>query len=319
MRYWWVSQANTFEAAVRGGYMWSPKVQQNGGIRHAYQVMTEVQPGDQIFSYSKGAIRAVGKALSSAYSSNKPIDLDRENSWNQDGWRVDVDFDVSIRDYRPSIDWEFIRPMLPTKYSPLTKNGIGAQGMYLSQISEELAFFLSGQMQRDPIVTTYMQEVAEKQDFADEMLSWGVKDYPETERREMVLSRVGQGLFRKRVLTFEKTCRVTGVGDSRFLIASHIKPWRVSEKLERLDGNNGLMLAPHIDRLFDRGFITFTAKRSMRFSRYLPDEIASRWKLDSRVDVGKFTSSQNEYLAYHADVLFESDAQDPTKARNLSD
>lgn len=292
--------------------MWSPKVQANGRALHAYQIMTEVRPGDRIFSYSHGVIRAVGQALTPAYSSIKPVDFDPTNAWNQDGWRVDVDFDVSTRDYRPLDDWDLLQPMMPSRYSPLTKNGTGAQGMYLAEISMALAEFIFGQLESDPVVSTYMEEVAERQVLRDEMLAWGTKELPETERREMVLSRIGQGLFRKRVLSFEKICRVTGVGDSRFLIASHIKPWRASEKLERLDGNNGLMLAPHIDRLFDRGFITFTPKRRIRVSQHLPRDVLSRWHIDPDVDVGKFTSTQNEYLRYHADVLFESDVHDPS-------
>jgi hypothetical protein len=35
--------------------------------------------------------------------------------------------------------------------------------------------------------------------------------------------------------------------DHRFLVASHIKPWRLSDNSERLDGNNSLLLSPHVD------------------------------------------------------------------------
>ena len=79
------------------------------------------------------------------------------------------------------------------------------------------------------------------------------KSIPETVRQQLAQARVGQGLFRSNVLHIEKVCRVTGVSDPNFLIASHIKPWKVSDNAERLDGSNGLMLAPHIDRLFEKG------------------------------------------------------------------
>jgi putative restriction endonuclease len=39
--------------------------------------------------------------------------------------------------------------------------------------------------------------------------------------------------------------------------ASHIKPWCESTNEERLNGENGLLLTPSIDHLFDRGFISF--------------------------------------------------------------
>ena len=41
------------------------------------------------------------------------------------------------------------------------------------------------------------------------------------------------------------------------LIASHVQPWRDSNNEERLDGENGLLLTPTVDHLFDKGFISF--------------------------------------------------------------
>ena len=64
------------------------------------------------------------------------------------------------------------------------------------------------------------------------------------------------------VLLREQYCRVTGVRETRHLKAGHIKPWRDATDGERLDGANGLLLSPHIDHLFDEGYITFSrAKR----------------------------------------------------------
>jgi putative restriction endonuclease len=55
----------------------------------------------------------------------------------------------------------------------------------------------------------------------------------------------------------EKCCRITQIADLRLLRASHIKPWRAcNNNQERLDGNNGLLLSPHVDLLFDRGYIS---------------------------------------------------------------
>src|SRR5688500_10402288 len=81
-----------------------------------------------------------------------------------------------------------------------------------------------------------------------------------TEKQAIVLARRGQGLFRQRVSEIEVRCRVTGVSNPEHLRASHCKPWRDSNKDERLDGENGLLLTPSIDHLFDRGFISFGAE-----------------------------------------------------------
>lgn len=79
-----------------------------------------------------------------------------------------------------------------------------------------------------------------------------------TERSGVVLSRVGQGAYRKSIINrWENQCAVTGFNDSRVLIASHIHPWKDANDNERLDINNGILLSPTYDALFDRHLITF--------------------------------------------------------------
>lgn len=79
-----------------------------------------------------------------------------------------------------------------------------------------------------------------------------------TERSSLVLSRVGQGAYRKSIINrWENRCAVTGFSDSRILIASHIHPWKDSNDDERLDVNNGILLSPTYDALFDQYLITF--------------------------------------------------------------
>ncbi len=79
----------------------------------------------------------------------------------------------------------------------------------------------------------------------------------ETERLAIIRARNGQGLFKERVSKIESRCRITGVENPVHLLASHCKPWRDSTNEERLNGENGLLLTPSIDHLFDRGFIGF--------------------------------------------------------------
>jgi hypothetical protein len=79
----------------------------------------------------------------------------------------------------------------------------------------------------------------------------------ETDREAIIRARRGQGLFKLRVMLIERRCRITGVDNPIHLVASHGKPWRDSTNEERLNGENGLLLTPSIDHLFDRGFIGF--------------------------------------------------------------
>ena len=84
-----------------------------------------------------------------------------------------------------------------------------------------------------------------------------------TFRDQLARARRGQGVFRANVLLRESACRVTRVDEPRHLKASHIKPWRDATDAERLDGSNGFLLSPHVDHLFDEGYITFSASQSL--------------------------------------------------------
>ncbi len=79
-----------------------------------------------------------------------------------------------------------------------------------------------------------------------------------TERSGLVTTRVGQGAYRKSILhRWEYKCAVTEYSDIKILIASHIKPWRDAIDKERLDVDNGILLSPDFDALFDKHLISF--------------------------------------------------------------
>lgn len=119
------------------------------------------------------------------------------------------------------------------------------------------------------------------------------------ERHQLVKSRRGQGVFRDNVESREPKCRITGVSNQRYLRASHIKPWRKSSDIEKIDGNNGLMLAPHVDFLFDRGFISFEDDGTLIVSALIEDGALESWGIPSVVNVGMFSPEQAVYLKFH--------------------
>jgi hypothetical protein len=129
-------------------------------------------------------------------------------------------------------------------------------------------------------------------------------DIGTTVKEQLILARRGQGLFRDNVLGVSPACVFTGVTDGRFLIASHIKPWRVSNDNERLDGYNGLMLAPHADRLFDRGWVTFEKSGELVKSTQLPVAVWDAWGLSAFTKTSKFHDNAAPYLTYHQDNVF---------------
>lgn len=129
---------------------------------------------------------------------------------------------------------------------------------------------------------------------------------PPTESDQIVRARRGQGVFRRRVEALEVGCRLTGTTDRSLLVASHIKPWRSSTDTERLDGHNGLLLAPHVDRLFDGGLISFGPDGELLIGSRAVREEMVRWGLDPNADVGLFSQRQARYLEHHRTDVFGS-------------
>ncbi|WP_438404322.1 HNH endonuclease [Aeromonas hydrophila] len=97
------------------------------------------------------------------------------------------------------------------------------------------------------------------------------------------------------------------VTNKALLIASHIKPWSESNNAERLDGNNGLLLSPHIDKLFDRGWITFTDAGDLLCAEPSIEQALQLWGIELPLNVGQFNTGQAAFLEYHRDEIFKAD------------
>jgi hypothetical protein len=319
MRFWWVNQNQTFRHEVQGGYLWSPKRKASGAINPFYESMREVAPADFVFSFADRRIAALGIAESYAYEAPKPEEFGRTGFyWELIGWRVDVRFTVLSTTFQPA-DWiDDLRPLLPRRYSPLLPDGRGVQSIYLTELNENLARRLAHLIGPDVERLTRAEEVHEappaeppREGLAvwEEHLRDQVRSdtaLTDTQREALVLARRGQGLFKQRVRAFESKCRVTGVSRLEHLRASHSKPWRDSTNEERLDGENGLLLTPSIDHLFDRGFISFHQDGRLLISPVAHAGSLERMgvPVDRSVHVGAFTERQASFLEYHRDAVF---------------
>jgi hypothetical protein len=133
-----------------------------------------------------------------------------------------------------------------------------------------------------------------------------------TEAERLVVQRVGQNLFRERLLHFwEGRCAVTGLAVPELLRASHIKPWADCETdTERLDVYNGLLLAPHLDAVFDRGFVTVNGCGEVVVSQLLDDEARQALGLEKPLSVRHLAAQHQIYLVWHRARVFR---QNPTK------
>ena len=238
--------------------------------------------------------------------------------------KVRVKFQRLQNQLRPKDHIGLLRPLLPDCYSPLQTNGSGIQSVYLTELSSELLGAItmligaeanqirdlaSNQPLRDRQVVSADMEMWEHH-LEDEIES--DNSLPSTEREAVIMARRGQGLFRQRVAQIERISRITKVDNPAHLRASHAKPWRdcISNE-ERLDGENGLLLTPSIDHLFDRGFITFEDSGQLVLSPVADVTSLERMGVPTRepLNVGAFSERQRHFLEYHRNSVFLQSAK----------
>lgn len=307
MKFWWVNHKQTIKKEIGGGYIWSPKANKLGNFNQGYFNMTLVNVGDVIFSYAHTLIRAVGIAAAACMAANVPDEFGSTGEqWNADGYLVKVFWLELDQPLAPKSFLDELQQLLPIKYSPIQQNGNGNQGIYLAEISSSLGEMLLGLLARtntsiidslDDVQSRFVAEAEEKEITSSPMR--------ETEKAQLIRARVGQGIYRQRLLKIEKCCRLTGAEDIKFLIASHIKPWRLSDNEEKLDGNNGLLLSPHVDCLFDKGWLSFRNNGDVLWAvPPVTDPTVAFWRL-SPTNVGSFNIDQKRYLDFHRDIIFK--------------
>lgn len=318
MRYWWVNQNQTFRQERAGGYLWSPKRNSDGGRNPFYEFMRETAPGDLVLSFEGTFIRAVGVVQSYCYECPKPPEFGAAGpNWENIGWKVDVHYYDLINQIRPADHMTAIQPRLPARYAPLQGTGRGLQGVYLTSVSENLMEVFANLIGRElrqlmqmnvagDVIGSYGRAVAQwEEHLRDEIAS--DQTLNETEREQVIIARRGQGLFRENVQRLERACRVTSVDRPEHLRASHCKPWRdCKSSAERLNGENGLLLTPSIDHLFDRGFISFEDRGDLLISPVAHQLSLNKMGVPTseRLNVGAFSEGQREFLEFHRNYVF---------------
>lgn len=120
-----------------------------------------------------------------------------------------------------------------------------------------------------------------------------------TEKEAIIGARIGQGLFRNRLLSYWSGCSITRCKLTDVLVASHIKPWRNSNNRERLDVFNGLLLTPNYDKLFDLGFISFDNGGNIIFSKEFPKSERQILNVDDHTHLIAVNERHWKYLAFH--------------------
>jgi hypothetical protein len=279
VRYWRVHNERTLLQDIAGDYLWLREKKAGGGRAHSGDNARVAGPGDAVLSCANGVIGHVGWVTGRALGEGG-------------GW------------------W------LPVAWTPLARprpaTGKMALGAGLAEIAEEAFRAIMDESDNADWLTRISDaddpEPADQ--VADPRLGYGAA-LDASVRDQLIRARRGQGLFRFRVFQIESACRLTGIANPHLLIASHIRPWRLCETThERLDGANGLLLTPHVDRLFDRGLISFSKDGDVLRSPRLSGDDLRRLGLAEACgrSVGAFSERQQIYLEWHRADVFDGGA-----------
>ena len=115
----------------------------------------------------------------------------------------------------------------------------------------------------------------------------------------MVTSRVGQGFYRQQIVEkWDGRCPVSNSNIKQILISSHIVPWSESNDIERLDSENGILLSPNIDSLFDKHLISFEDNGSIIISSKIDEVNRKSLGLNLQIKI-PVSEGMKKYLNRH--------------------
>lgn len=118
--------------------------------------------------------------------------------------------------------------------------------------------------------------------------------------------RVGQDKFRKKLLKHLRYCPITEIDEKKILLASHIKPWALSSNEERMNIYNGFVFSPTIDKLFDRGLITFENSKELIVSSNLSIRNIEKIGIESGKKYLKLpVDGRLNFLEFHRQNIFQ--------------
>ena len=128
------------------------------------------------------------------------------------------------------------------------------------------------------------------------------------EKNKEIISkaRIGQNFYREELLKkWQGKSSLNDYSNSIFLNASHIKPWKDCTNEECIDVENGLLLKPDYDKLFDKGFISFSDDGKVLISPLLSNEDIKELNIHSELKIKKVSDKMKRYLLFHRNNIFK--------------
>lgn len=139
------------------------------------------------------------------------------------------------------------------------RKGLGNAGRLDREVWDEFhANWESLAVECSTLVTALRERSGRSLEVDNESANYTSTDFTGETRKALTEQRIKQGFFRRAVLSsYRGRCCMSGVSDSRLLLASHIVPWS-RDKRNRLNPSNGLCLSAIHDRAFDKGLIALS-------------------------------------------------------------
>lgn len=294
MAFYWVNLGDSFEEVKKHNFLWAPShsVRKNGkkSVNAGWKHVPDVKKGDVIICHEDKHVIYLARAISNAYAAPTP-ESRTFDPWKEDGYKIDVeltilDVPVNNSEFKYEILGRFNEQCSPKLFSVNEQ----ATQSYLISIPKHVASI---------ILNCVGNELSR---FLESPSNLGRKPTASQvrEKNTRVKARVGQGQFRKDVLAiWNNTCPVTKVASPNLLIASHIHSWLLSDDNEKVDGYNGLPLAPNVDKLFDKGLISFADDGALLISRHLSITTLNALGIREEAKISGLTKEHIFYLAKH--------------------
>lgn len=293
--FYWVNVGKTIKEVQSGNFLWAPEasLSESGTSvrREHWDNVAKLKAGDVIFCYHEKKITDIAIATRDAYSAERPPTRSF-SEWGNTGNRVDV----TLRDLRTPIHRDDIASDFISLYQQRSvPNLFNREGrinqIYMARLLPDAAAYL---LERAHLIEEFESKLVDQEPRKRKL--------SETTREAIVKARVGQGLFRADLLRiWNSQCSLTGLSNPDLLIASHIHAWTLSDNDQRIDPDNGLLLAPHIDRLFDRGLISFDDHGGLMISPTLKQGDRELLALDRYTKLRRITAENRKYMALHRD------------------
>ena len=297
--YYWVNQGKTYKEEKEGGYLWAPVNNSKGQTPFHWSTMGKLRLNDIVFNYRKGYLIGYCIIKSESYLAPQPLEFSVGQVWENEGFMADAEYYVFDSALSAPEIYNEVGHLLPSKYSPLyamEKEGqltVKANQGYLYELNDTV-----GKALMNLLNINQDQSIDPNKDDSSFDSDYKIPD--KTSRRGLVTSRVGQGEYRRRILhRWNHKCAVKGSKITEILIASHIVPWRDSTDAERLDVDNGILLSPTYDALFDRHYISFADNGNIILSKALSIEEFMNIGVDGSEKIENLSDKNRTYLARH--------------------